>query len=385
MPVPSRMALGPAAPEDPRMPDRNARPTYWDYLRIEELLALQGGLAGDEGALSNDEVRFVVIHQIDELWFKLVLRELTAARDLFKLPHVPETSLSAASLALHRVALTFQLAAQHFALMETMRTQDYLAFRDKLSPASGFQSAQMREIEILLGLGMDERIRFGKEGSYLDALRGAGGRRSPAQVRVERRLADCPSLKAAVHGWLERAPIDGSLPGTPGDAAAVQRFVDAFLAGHRRGIEEQMRDVLAAQASNAEDRARLEQRYRSDLESARAYLNPDDKATQRLRAAILFIDSNRQLPLLSWPAEIIDRLIALEQSMLVFRQRHARMVERVIGRRVGTGGSDGVDYLDQTALKYRVFHEVWTARTLLLRRELTPKVGDPGFYGLRHE
>mgnify|MGYP003534758045 CR=1 FL=1 len=58
--------------------------------------------------------------------------------------------------------------------------------------------------------------------------------------------------------------------------------------------------------------------------------------------------------------------------MLIFRQRHARMVERVIGRRVGTGGSAGVEYLDQTALSYRVFKEIWRTRTLLLDPGLAP-------------
>jgi tryptophan 2,3-dioxygenase len=71
--------------------------------------------------------------------------------------------------------------------------------------------------------------------------------------------------------------------------------------------------------------------------------------------------------------------------MLAFRQRHARMVERVIGRRVGTGGSDGVAYLDQTALNYRVFTEIWAARTLLLPPDLCPPVDDRGFYGLQNE
>ena len=101
-----------------------------------------------------------------------------------------------------------------------------------------------------------------------------------------------------------------------------------------------------------------------------------------MRAAILFIESNRELPLLSWPGEIIDSLVAAEQAMIIFRQRHARMVERVIGRRVGTGGSDGVAYLDQTALEYRVFTEIWAGRTLLLPPELAPEVRDPAFYGL---
>ena len=69
--------------------------------------------------------------------------------------------------------------------------------------------------------------------------------------------------------------------------------------------------------------------------------------------------------------------------MIVFRQRHARMVERVIGRRVGTGGSDGVAYLDQTALQYRVFKELWATRTLLLRPELVPEPRNADFYGFR--
>ena len=67
------------------------------------------------------------------------------------------------------------------------------------------------------------------------------------------------------------------------------------------------------------------------------------------------------------PHEILARVIETEQGMLVFRQRHARMVERVIGRRVGTGGS-GVDYLDETT-KYRVFKDLWTARTFLVKRD----------------
>jgi tryptophan 2,3-dioxygenase len=366
--------------------------SYWDYIRVEELLRLQGGLAGTDAELTDDEVRFIVIHQIDELWMKLVLRELASARDLFRQDHVPETALAAAADGLHRVTLTLQLMADHFRLMETMRTQAYLEFRDKLSPASGFQSAQMREIEILMGLEDDDRIRFGEEGSYLDALRGDAGDRSPALQRVMARLADRPSLKDAVYGWLARAPIQASTPDQPDDEAVVMAWIEDFLARQSAGMEQRKAESLAEQALTDADVRRLEARYAAELERARQYLlatEVDDQAqaarTRRLRAAILFIESHRELPLLSWPAEIIDALIATEQSLLVFRQRHARMVERVIGRRVGTGGSDGVDYLDRTALEYRVFKEVWAARTMLLRRDLCPPVANIDFYGLRSE
>jgi|JRYL01.1.fsa_nt_gb tryptophan 2,3-dioxygenase len=365
------------------------RPTsYWDYIRVEELLALQNGIARSDAELSDDEVRFIVIHQIDELWFKLVLRELVAARDLFARDRVPEEALAGAAKSLERITICFELAAQHFRLMETMRTQDYLVFRDKLNPASGFQSAQMREIEILLGLDDQDRIPFGNEKSYTEALKSHDGSPSPAFARVARRLADGPTFKAAVDRWLYRTPIDGSVPGDADDDAVVANFLDGYHRGHEQLCARALEHSVAVQALAPEDTERLRARYRGQLQGARRHFDADDVPAERrsfvrrLRAAILFIDSNRSLPLLSWPGQIIDAVIACEQAMLVFRQRHARMVERVIGRRVGTGGSDGVAYLDQTALKYRVFTEMWAARTLLLPPDLTPPLRDPRYYGL---
>src|SRR5688572_26206610 len=122
--------------------------TYWGYIKVEELLALQAGLETDDRALANDEVLFITVHQIDELWFKLMLRELVMVRDCLAPEPVPEQSLALVVRGLRRTALLMRNVAQHFELMETMTTRDYLAFRDKLSPASGFQSAQLREIEI---------------------------------------------------------------------------------------------------------------------------------------------------------------------------------------------------------------------------------------------
>ena len=373
------------------MKQRSGPPTYWDYIRVEELLALQGGVEGDDGNLSDDEVRFIVIHQIDELWMKLVLREMASARNIFRADYVREPDLHAACAGLRRVALLFELMADHFRLMETMRTREYLDFRDKLSPASGFQSAQLREIEVLLGLEDSQRVPLGHEQSYMMALRGPGGAPSPALARVERRRKDLPSLKDAVYAWLARTPIQGSTPDAPGDDEIVGSYIASFLAQQRSGQEQRIAQVLDLQALTDADAARLRARYAAELESTRAWLDADDTAghsrarVRRLRAAMLFIESNRELPLLSWAAEVVDALIAAEQSMVVFRQRHARMVERIIGRRVGTGGSDGVAYLDRTALDYRVFAEIWAARTILLRKDLDPEVSDPGYYALKSE
>ncbi len=368
-----------------RVPMSRTPTTYWDYIKVEQLLALQNGIAADESGLTNDEVLFITIHQIDELWFKLALRELVAIRDGLAQPKVPEQALAHIVRAMRRCSLLMHSVAGHFALMETMTTRDYLAFRDKLSPASGFQSAQLREIEILMGLDANARIPLGAEGSYIAALRGPGGTDSPALRRVLARLEDTPTILEALNAWLHRTPINGSMPGDANDAATVQAFIDDYLASHARQVELTMADAMALAVNDA-DRTRLRTRYENDITGARAFLAAEDQPADvrahasRIRAAVVFIESYRELPLLAWPRELVDAIVALEQSFLVFRQRHARMVERVIGRRTGTGGSAGVDYLDQTALRYRVFSDIWAVRTLLMRRDILPALADTHYY-----
>ncbi len=360
--------------------------TYWDYIKVEELLSLQGGLEGDDAALANDEVMFITIHQIDELWFKLALREIVAIRDLFAAQAVPEQSLSMAVRGIRRAANLFGHVAEHFSLMETLTTRDYLAFRDKLSPASGFQSAQLRELEILMGLDAGERIPLGHE-SYLQALKNADGSDSPASARVEARLRDLPALRDALLEWVYRTPIDGSSPDDPDDDAAVARFVASYCGAQAKHLEG-LKARAMADALTEQDRQRLAARYDREMASSRAFLeaqeieDPQLRARKRrIRAALVFIESYRELPLLAWPREVLDGIVELEQAFTIFRQRHARMVERIIGRRTGTGGSAGVDYLDKTALEYRIFRDVWAVRTLLLRKEALPELSNPEFYG----
>jgi len=360
---------------------------YWDYIKIEEITSLQGGLEATDAGLENDEVMFITIHQIDELWMKLALRELVSVRDLFKQERVPEQSLASAVRGLRRMALLFGLIADHFPLMETMTTRDYLAFRDKLSPASGFQSAQLREIEILMGLSDEQRIPLGHEGTYMRALKSADGTESAASRRVARRRDDLPTLKDAMLAWLHRTPIQGSTPSDPDDAEVVRRFVDAYCGAQEREVDEALK-LAVHDALTERDVERLRERYTKEKAGARAFLEARDQPEEerarvsRVRAALVFIESYRELPLLAFPREVIDGIVALEQAFVIFRQRHARMVERVIGRRVGTGGSAGVDYLDQTALRYRIFHDVWATRTLLIRETALPPVEKPEAYTL---
>src|SRR5579862_5325851 len=113
---------------------------YSSYLRIDELLDLQHPLT--EGA--HDEMLFIVIHQAYELWFKLILHELTRARDDL-LSGVPHTAIA----PLRRVVAVERLLIEQLAVLETMGPEGFMEFRDPLAPASGFQSTQFREIEYL--------------------------------------------------------------------------------------------------------------------------------------------------------------------------------------------------------------------------------------------
>ncbi len=369
------------------------RPTvYWEYLRLQELLSLQGGLAGEgpEAAeeLENDEVLFITVHQVFELWFQVVLRELRSARDLFTGPVVAEQELSGAADRLRRIATIFRTGVKHFEVVESIGTREYLKFRRKLMPASGFQSDQLRRIEILFGLEESERIPLGAPGSHLSALQGEGGESTPAFERVQAQLADTPTLKEAIESWLLRTPIGGVPYDDPEAEERLDDFVKGYLAAHAGEVQND-EDHAVKVFSRGADRSHVHALYAKETAGVRAFLNPGEDEggarRRRVRAAMLFIETHRELPLLAWPREILAGLIEVEQAFLVFRQRHARMVERVIGRRTGTGGSAGVDYLDKTALEYRIFRDLWAIRTLMVQPDAAPPLQNPAFYGFRSD
>jgi tryptophan 2,3-dioxygenase len=369
-----------------------SRVNYWDYIQVEKLLSLQHGLHDDGSEPANDEVLFITVHQIYELWFKLVLRELSSARALFRLNPVPDQALADVVRSLRRCTTIFHVAADHWRVVETLTTRDYLAFRDKLVGASGFQSAQIRELELLLGLEDRQRLSCAGESSYKDALRGDIGDASPALKRVERRIAEGPSYRDALYDWLARTPIDGS-----SDPADVDAYLNRFIDAHRKQ-KELLLERARGFAGSPEEVKLLEERYARDIEQAVCFLRADDiedtsnaageserARRKHVRAALVFIESHRELPRLSWPREVVDSTLNLEQAFIIWRQRHARMVERMIGRRTGTGGSGGVAYLDRTALEYRVFEDLWSVRTILLRRELVPDLKNAADYRFRIE
>ena len=361
--------------------------TYWDYIRIEELTSLQSGLADSEDELANDEVLFITVHQVFELWFKLILRELRTARDLFRKDPVAEQELSGAVRSLKRVTTILRRCADHFEVVETLTTREYLAFRDKLFPASGFQSRQLRQIEIVMGLEEEDRVPFGAEKGFAAALKEPDGTPSVSMQKVRETQAEGASLREAIDEWLYRTPIDGVSLEDPEGEAALDRFLTRFL-GAYDAESASSRSIALSNAKGPEEVERIDEMYADEGASVRAFFSPNEAKggarRRRIRAAALFVETYRELPLLAWPREVLDSLVELEQQFVVFRQRHARMAERVIGRRAGTGGTAGVAYLDKTALKYRVFRDLWAIRTLQIRREAAPPLDKPEYYGFLH-
>ena len=112
--------------------------TYWDYLKLDQLLHLQNGLDQNESQLLPDELHFIIVHQIFELWFKLILSELRLVRDALATPDSPEIPIPGVLRRLDRITRTLSAGAQQWEVMETISPQEFLAFRDKLFPASGF-------------------------------------------------------------------------------------------------------------------------------------------------------------------------------------------------------------------------------------------------------
>jgi tryptophan 2,3-dioxygenase len=162
---------------DARFGEQGGRLSYGSYLHLDELLAQQ---QVQSAPAAHDELLFITIHQVYELWFKLLLHELTTVRDLL-LNSGSDSALWAARHLLRRVEQIEQVLIAQLPVLETMTPQDFLDFRALLAPASGFQSVQFRELEFLSGI---------KDAGFVQRLRAAS---DAERERLSRRLAE-PTL-----------------------------------------------------------------------------------------------------------------------------------------------------------------------------------------------
>jgi tryptophan 2,3-dioxygenase len=354
------------------MTDFARYPNYQDYLQLGTLLSCQRPpdfASPDPDAtrplIHHEEQLFIIMHQTMELWFKMVLADLEAARDLIGRPQagtavVPEEDIPRACTMLGRTTEILRLLAQQFTIIETMTPLNFLTFRDELTPASGFESWQFRELEILAGLPDAERVEYQgvPYAARVDPKRRAA---------LDRRLTQM-TFREALFAWLARTPYDEAFPG----------FVDEFLAAYGRYIDGQRRLQAVNPNLSAEQSAAIGRRLEEAKNEARQFFTTGDPVVQRAHAAFVFLASYRDEPLLRWPYALLERALEFEEHFRLFRFRHARMVERMIGLRVGSGGSAGVAYLDETARRYRIFGDLLRATSYLIKRSDLADLPNPG-------
>jgi len=260
--------------------------TYNSYLKVEELKSLQ---ICQSDPPHHDEPLFIIIHQTYELWFKLIIHELDLVIELMN-----EDRARKATHFMKRVVAIMKVLVAQIHVLETMAPRDFLGFRHKLNPASGFQSSQFRELEFMAGL-KDARMlkHFQMDAEAFEALN---------------RRFNNESLGDVFYDLLRRQGFNLPVPSAEADQEAIRE-----MESHR--IRELCR------------------------------LYEDESLTDLHDLAESFVD--------------LDELIAL------WRTHHVTVVERIIGFKRGTGGSEGVDYLRSTVTK-RCFPDLWNLRTALI-------------------
>jgi tryptophan 2,3-dioxygenase len=180
--------------EHVRFGEQGARLTYGSYLRLEQLLSAQQ-LESERttGAPAHDELLFITVHQVYELWFQQLLHEATAARDAMLGSSAEVEGGTAtdrswwAQHLLQRMHAIERVLVHQIDVLETMTPQDFLQFRQALAPASGFQSVQFRELEFLSGA---------KDPSFVDRFKGLA---EQERARLRRRLEEPTLWDAFVH------------------------------------------------------------------------------------------------------------------------------------------------------------------------------------------
>jgi tryptophan 2,3-dioxygenase len=270
-----------------RPAEGESRLSYGSYLKVPELLGLQQQLSTPA---QHDEMLFIIIHQVHELWFKQMLHELDAV-----IACIGGEDVLGAHRLLRRCIEIQRVLVEQVNVLETMTPNDFLTFRDELMPASGFQSAQFRELEFLCGKKDERQLEHQAKGSR-------------ARDRLEERLSR-PTLG--------------------------ERF-DALVD----------RRVAASPELSLDD------------ESVPGDTSPRVRALIRLYQ---HPQADYELYMLA------EAMIEFDEMFYIWRLRHIAMVERMIGSKPGTGGSEGVAYL-RTTLGRKFFPDLWELRTGLSTR-----------------
>jgi tryptophan 2,3-dioxygenase len=338
---------------------------YADYLQLDRLLGSQQMQSALHGRPAHDEMLFIIVHQAYELWFKQVLWELDAVLAAFRSSPVPEEEVGQAVLRLGRILEIQRVLIQQVDVLETMTPLDFLDFRDDLIPASGFQSVQFRLIENKLGMRPGDRLQI-HNASYTSRFTEEDAARVEASEKG-------PSLFDLVEDWLERTPFLNF-----GDFdfwREYRRAVDVMLSADRATIRSNPTLTEDEKATQLEGVEATASRFADVFEKTGEPVSaPGRHLSQRALQAALLINLYRDEPILHLPFRLLTLLTDIDRNFTTWRQRHAQMVMRMIGTRIGTGGSSGHEYLDRTAERHKVFADLSALASFYIPRSALPRL-----------
>jgi|TARA_Y100001938_G_C8068542_1_gene421721 tryptophan 2,3-dioxygenase len=345
---------------------KNIEPCYYgDYLQLDKILGAQDLQSEKYGDGAHEEMLFIIVHQVYELWFKQVLHELNAVIDTFNQEAVKDQQLTQVVHRLQRIIQIQKLMNDQIAIMETMTPQQFLSFRDYLVPASGFQSIQFKRLEISLGLKREFRIDFDKQSFY--------NRLTDKDRALLENLENKPSLFELVDKWLSRMPL-----------LKTEDF--DFWQYYKDAADEMLKDdhhtvSTSDMLSDTEKRQEIKD-LQATMENFDALFNETQfeklrgegkfRLSHKALLSALFIKQYSEEPIFNLPFQLITALTEIDEQLTIWRYRHAMMVQRMLGTKIGTGGSSGHHYLKKTTESNRIYLDFFNMATFLLPKSALP-------------
>lgn len=326
------------------MEDSKKRKVYADYLQLNKILNAQSLTSEAKGEAIHEELFFIIIHQVYELWFKQIISDLDSIFPLFE----NNCDMELIVIRMQRINKILKLIIQQFEILETMSPMEFLSFRSNLNHMSGFQSFQFRVLEAKFGLKRDERISYSK--CPFDADFNSEQKDAFHSVEEQHSLFNC------VNSWLEKCPF---LKTKNYDfkksyhAAILQMKESASCKGASYG---ECPDGEFEKIFNEKEYAETEKKHLSHP----AFLTA------------LFIKLYRHHPYLHLPDLLLTEILESDALFTLWRFRHRLMVQKMIGWKKGTGGSSGVHYLQDTVDKYSIFPDLSVIPMVLIPTKYLP-------------
>ncbi len=349
------------------MSDKNFN--YTSYLKISGITAQQDLMSvKHQGKPAHDEMLFIIVHQTYELWFKQILWEIDSIIELFNKNFVKDAELQTANHRLKRIVEIQRLLISQIDVLETMTPLEFLEFRNLLFSASGFQSAQFRLIENKMGLKSKDRSIIGgcPYHQFLD--------QKESKDVQDSELSS--TLFSCVEKWLERTPF---LQVDQYDfwseyKVAVGKMFDqekVYILEHVENTENQISSLKKL------EQERVNFRMITDEDTFNQYKQESFwKLSYKALMAALFIQVYRSSPKLTPAFQMITYLIDIDEKWTMWRYRHAQMAGRMLGQKVGTGGSSGSEYLKSAAEKHKIFSDFYKLSTFFIPASHLPELPD---------